>query len=317
MSRRWLFLLFVAAFAKFAILGSLIVPPWSNTDEIGHYSYVMEIARGNFLPVHGVDRMDRAATLSQFGDDGRWMNYILSHPPLYYYALAPFGFVLERIDSDPVFILKGLRLVNALIGALSILLMALTARALKLSLGASLFCAAAVGMTPMFGSLSGGLSNDIAVFAFASAGGWCLARHLSNFDWRFELGCFACFMGATLAKSTTMPILFGIVLLLALLRIVKKRASIVAAATLAIASLPLFAWHLISYLHYGSWIRLGSLKTERTLSAAEHSFRSFLAEAPVIETVMSTFYGFIWIRTQAIRLIERLSYSPILGQISS
>lgn len=305
MSRRWFALLFLAAFAKFAILGTLVVPPWSNTDEIGHYSYVMEIARGNFLPEHGVDRMDRAATLSQFGDDGRRMNYILSHPPLYYYALAPFGLVFETISSDPVFILKGLRLVNSFIGALSVLLIALIARALKLSSSASLFCAAVVAMTPMFGSLSGGLSNDIAVFAFASAGGWFLARHLTVFDWRFELGCFASFMGATLAKSTTMPILFGIVLVLATLRISQKRLSINSLITLVLACLPLFAWHLVSYLHYGSWIRLGSLKTERTLSAAEHSFRSFLGEAPVLETVMSTFYGFIWIRTQTIRLIER------------
>ena len=75
--------------------------------------------------------------------------------------------------------------------------------------------------------------------------------------------------------------------------------------TLVLASLPLFAWHLVSYLHYGSWIRLGSLKTERALSAADHSFRSFLGDAPILETVMSTFYGFIWIRTQTIRLIER------------
>ncbi|MDI6027872.1 glycosyltransferase family 39 protein [Corticibacterium sp. UT-5YL-CI-8] len=305
MDRRWLGLLFLAAFVKFGILGTLVVPPWSNTDEIGHYSYVMEIARGNFLPEHGVDKMDRMATLSQFGDQGGRMNYILSHPPLYYYALAPFGFVFDKISSDPVFVLKGLRLVNSLIGALSIVLLALMARSLNLSLAASLFCAAVVGMTPMFGSLSGGLSNDIAVFAFSAAGGWCLARHLSRFDWRFELGCFASFMGATLAKSTTMPILLGIVLLLALLRIVQKRLSWQSAAVLVSATLPLFVWHLVSYLHYGSWIRLGSLKTERTLSAAEHSFRSFLGDAPVLETVMSTFYGFIWIRTQTIRIIER------------
>lgn len=304
---------FAFAFFKFSVIGFFLLPPWSVNDEPGHYSYVMEFARGNFHPVHGVTKLDPEAESSQQGEVNGRPNYILSHPPLYYLALSPFGFVVDKFTDDPTVILRFLRVVNAAIGAIGVLFIMLAAVRLRLSTPAVWFATIITLSNPNFAILSGGVTNDIGVFALASMGGYFLIAYLQDHRLRYEALCLVAFMASALCKSTGLPLFVGMVGYFGIVRILERRISLKWLGALCILLVPLFLWHLSSYLNYGSWVRLGSLRSARVLSPDDFTFWDFIRKSPVVDKFISSYLGHVWIRRSALDLILiRLSDGVIL-----
>lgn len=296
-------LLWLVAFMKFSALGLFLLPAWSVADEPGHYSYVMEFARGNFTPVHGVTRFDQDALKSQHGRTSKRPNYILSHPPLYYLALSPVGFVADQFTDDPVIILRAQRVFNAAIGAVGVLFIFLAALRLGLSKPAAWFAAIVPLATPNLGILSGGVTNDVGVFTLAAVGGYFLIAYLQHRRPRDEAICLAAFMASALCKSTGLPLFVGMVGYFGIMRIVEKRLTLRWICVLLALVVPLFLWHLNSYLVYGSWVRLGSLRSKRILSPAAFTFWDFVRTSPVVDAFLSSYLGHVWIRRGILQLV--------------
>jgi hypothetical protein len=190
---------------------SLIVPPFQVPDENAHYAYVQQVAERGTLPrqiaLEGHLSPREDATLSTIGffwmtgkpDDpapfsdlqGQLLERIeaqhpsakgtgdaltaTNNPPLYYalqavpYKLAPGGTVLSRLAA--------MRVLSALMGAVTVLLVflflreLLPARAWAWSTGALL-----AALQPMFGFMSGGVNNDNLLYLAATGVLWSLAR---------------------------------------------------------------------------------------------------------------------------------------------
>ncbi|MBD0414205.1 ArnT family glycosyltransferase [Oryzicola mucosus] len=294
---------FLISFVKFFVVGFLIVPPWGNADEPAHYSYVMEFARGNFVPEHGVSLIDSAAVENQNGAPSKRKNYVLSHPPLYYVMMAPAGFLADVFSDSPVSILYSIRFLSALFAAVGVLFMYLTSRELALSLIGSWFCVVVALATPTFVALSGGISNDVGVFAFAAIGGYYLARFMKGGCRLDETLCILAFVAATLTKSTALPLLVGMVAFFAIQRLFCRGFSLRWIAGVSLVLTPIFLWHLYSFLKYGNWVRLGSLRTKHVLSSENFTIFDFFRASSVVERFIGSFHGHIWLRNDSKDLV--------------
>ncbi|APH71408.1 glycosyltransferase family protein [Aquibium oceanicum] len=316
-------LIFMMALVKFVIMGTIVVPAWTNADETAHYSYAMEFARGNLIPVHGVTLLDEDANLSQNGEGPPRTNYVLSHPPLYYLAIAPFGAVALLFTDDPVSILKVLRIVTSIMSAAAVAVIFMTATELKLSPTASWSIVGITLATPHFNSLSGGVSNDIGVFLAAAVGSLFLARYLRTGLWKDEFFCLTAFAASAVCKSTGLPLFVGIAAFFAVMRVRDGRLSVAAFGALVAVSSPLIVWHLLGYIYYGEFVRFGSLRTERALDPSEFTFWDFITKSPVMDHFMASFHGHTWIRrsVQDIVMIyvpdglERTLYIALIGAL--
>lgn len=290
MSHRWLF---VFAFFKFAILGHVIVPPWSNPDEIGHYSFVSDLAQGEYHHL-GSGYLEPEASSSAYGNRSPQLNWILSHPPFYYMAVAPVLAGLDAVGAPVLTKLKALRLVNAVLATLALYLMFRTVLLVSNSLPAAMFAAAIPVFTPMYAALAGSAGHDIAVFMFGSAGAFFLASYFVSKRPQSEIMCLAMFACAALVKSTGLPIFAGVAAVFLAIRIFERRLNAQAIAAGAVIALCVFVWHLYTYLSFGQWI-LYPGRPVPALTSAEFSFLTFLTTIPVVETALSTFSGFIWV----------------------
>jgi 4-amino-4-deoxy-L-arabinose transferase-like glycosyltransferase len=190
---------------------SLIVPPFQVPDENAHYAYVQQVAERGTLPhviaaegalspredqllgalltfgivghkdnpapdtqvqqqvIEGIAKQDLSAAGS--GDALTATN----NPPLYYalqaipYKLTPGGKVLDKLAV--------MRIVSALMGAITVLLVFMFLREL---LPGSRWAwpagALLVALQPLFGFMSGGLNNDNLLYLSAAGVLWGVAR---------------------------------------------------------------------------------------------------------------------------------------------
>lgn len=302
--RDYKFIVFLACI-KFIFFGLFVVLPWSNPDEIGHYSYIREVGSGNFLPTHGIGQLDPSAMRSQFGNAPSRMNWILGHPPLYYYILSPFSFLTSKLTTDAISILLILRVVNAFLSGLGLFFLGLATRRLTNSASATLFTIAVVAFSPLYVSLSGGLSNDIAVFTFCSLAAWFLVESLSREDLRLDFGVLAALSAASLSKTTAAPLLIGALSVILLRKFMRGNLSLRYIGVAALAVAPLAVWHAVGFFRYGNLVRLGSLRTETVYSTSSFSIWRFFTDVNFVDTLVSTFYGFMWLVTDKVRMVTR------------
>lgn len=236
----WLFAIAALNFACWA----LITPPFQAPDEVDHYAYTQSLVeRGKAPspnPASTLPRWSQAEALSledmafpsdhQAGDSRvPWLRAeereyeahvaalhpsesdtggnetAASHGPIYYYALAP-GYLLG--GSSPLDQLTFMRLMSALIGALTVLFTFLLARELAprrpwLAVLAALF----VAYQPMYGFISGAVNNDVGVNAGAAAleflTVWVMRRGIG---WRSGLAIGALLGLLPFVKATALPI---------------------------------------------------------------------------------------------------------------
>jgi 4-amino-4-deoxy-L-arabinose transferase-like glycosyltransferase len=179
----------VLFFLKFAAFALYITPLWDSPDEPGHYSYALDLSRGDY-PILGKARIDRSVVDSWLGSEHhQGYNWIAQHPPLAYAMDAPVVAVARSLGASFDTQVRSARLVSSLIGALSVLgLMAFltlaTGRAL-LGIAGAVF----IGATPMFTQLSGAVTNDILVACTAAWGAYWYARWIRSEAWSHALVC--------------------------------------------------------------------------------------------------------------------------------
>jgi hypothetical protein len=198
----WLFTIAAVNFISW----SLITPPFQAPDEVDHFAYAQSLIERGTRPsrdpharlarwssservaLEGVsfatdheaadsrppwlaqqDRVyeARAARLHPRADDGGGNETAAVHGPIYYAALAP---AYAVANTSPFSQLIAMRVLSALLGALTVLFTFLLARELapgRLWLG--VVAALLVAYEPMYGFISGVVNNDVGVNAGAAA----------------------------------------------------------------------------------------------------------------------------------------------------
>jgi hypothetical protein len=153
----------LAAYAALTIGYATATPIWQNPDEPAHFNYVAHVARTGGLPELVPGDWD-SALLERLkngrlepGDAVEAIRYESWQPPLFYLAAAPV-FLLAG-NQDPSAVVLQLRLLNALVGALTLGVAFLVARELLPAPLAPAVPLAMVGV-PMFTSVSASISAD-------------------------------------------------------------------------------------------------------------------------------------------------------------
>ena len=162
------------------VLYAVLVPPWQAPDEPFHFEYVAELSN-KYFPRPAASPSVQAETISSLArwDFWRYHDQTVPNPlpwgfsaiplfktiryldrsPTYYYLMLPFYLLAANQDIELRLYL--LRLVNAVLGALTVGIAYLTSRAVfpkdeHLSVGVAGF----VAFFPMFSFISGSLNND-------------------------------------------------------------------------------------------------------------------------------------------------------------
>ena len=167
-------------FAKFASYAWIVTPLWDIPDESGHYSYVLDVAEGEW-PRLGQARMDEQVQHSWINAQAKpQRNWIAQHPPLYYALAAPAVIAAKAAGLGFEQQVRAARLPAALFGALTVLglilfLAGATGRG-ELGLAGGIFLAA----TPMFTQLSTGVSHDTLVACTAAWAAYWIVRWLES-----------------------------------------------------------------------------------------------------------------------------------------
>ncbi len=268
---------------------SLIVPPFQVPDENAHYAYVQQIAERGTLPrVVSPEgplspREDQMiAALLAFGVVGHRDNpapgtevqqqvidavanqnrtalgsgdalTATGNPPLYYaleaipYKLTPSSKVLDK--------LMAMRLLSALMGALTVLLVFLFLREL---LPGSRWAwpagALAVAFQPLFGFMSAGVNNDSLLYLTSAGVLWALARAFRRGLSPATGALIGAFLGAGLvSKLTLLGFVPTVALALALLVrrgfAADRRASVAGAAwALGLSVVPLALYAVLNHV---------------------------------------------------------------------
>lgn len=170
----------VLFFAKFVAYAWMVTPLWDIPDESGHYSYALDVSRGEW-PLLGKARIDDEVARSWIGDRARPPgNWIAQHPPLFYVLDAPAILAAKAMDLDFAHQVRAARLPSALFGSLAILglvlfLAAATGRD-ELGLAGGIF----FGSTPMFTQLSTGVTHDTLVACTAAWSAYWVVRWMDS-----------------------------------------------------------------------------------------------------------------------------------------
>ena len=202
-------------FVKFAVYAWAVTPLWDIPDESGHYSYVQDIAHGDF-PLLGQARMDEQVQHSWINPQSKpQRNWIAQHPPLYYVLAAPAVVATKASGLGFEQQVRAARLPSALFGGLTVLglvlfLTAATGR-YELGLAGGIF----FGATPMFLHLSSGVSHDTLVACTAAWAAYWVARWLESNRFAHVLYAGGLVAMCTMSKITglamAVPLFFALV----------------------------------------------------------------------------------------------------------
>lgn len=294
----WLPYLFALLFfAKALILGFWVTPLWQAPDERQHFHYAQEIAMGKGLPVLGQAPVDTDFdTGFKRALPGRTVdNYIAQHPPLYYVLAAGAWRVATAMGGGPDDWFRAPRIVSALAGAGTLLVIYQLMLLLTARRTVSLAVMAAVSFLPTYSYMSSGAGNDGLVTLLASLAVlyWC--RYLTG---KRVPDAYACAVWLALACVTKMTALVLAAPMLAILVLEsdpqsRRRWLHVAGWLGTAASLPAL-WMARNAALYGNPLmtaadQTGFFKREETPLAV--SFTHYLANEPVIEGYFSRFYS--------------------------
>jgi 4-amino-4-deoxy-L-arabinose transferase-like glycosyltransferase len=312
---------------------SLIVPPFQVPDENAHYAYVQQVAERGTLPRHidpeglfspredqllgalltygVVGHRDNPApetevqqqvidAIAKQNLSARGSGDVLtatSNPPLYYalqaipYKLTPGGKVLDKLAA--------MRLLSALMGAVTVLLVFLFLREL---LPANRWAwpggALVVAFQPLFGFMSGGVNNDDLLYLTSTGVLWAVARAFRRGLTPANGALIGGFLGAGLVSKLTLlgfvPAVALAVALLARRAWQQDRRAALRGAAWAVG-LSAAPWALYVVLDHLVWARsaipggVGSVP-----GAAGHTF-NFNEE---VSHVWQLFLPRLWLRPQ-------------------
>ena len=310
-----------------AVCWAATTPTYWVPDEIAGIGYVQYIAENGDVPRTGIGDYSDEMYSVPFTVQGRptWLEgqsdeifktlgqdlnrtrpgeaaYLVNYPPLYYALGAiPYRIAYQASFLDRVF---AVRLVSALFAALTVFFIFMFLRELMpRTPWAWTVGALAVAFQPMFGFMSGGVSNDTLLYAASAALFFLVARALRRgLTLRLGIAIGVTIAVGLLTKQTLLGLLPGAALGLGLV-LWRSRGQARAAArkgALAAASIGLLPWF--------AWLAIGNLVLNRaasdtggiTSSAANQAasisghlsylWQAFLPRLPFMEDFFGSYY---------------------------
>lgn len=267
---------------------------WDIPDESGHFSYVADLADGNY-PILGKATMTPEVMRSWKG----WpsTNWIAQHPPLYYALDAPVLMAARAAGLSPEQQFHVARLPSALYGALAVFAAGLIGfRVTRSSVGAAAGALILAG-TPMFLHMSSGTSHSSLVAMLCMFSGYWLLAYLQD-GRSTALHASGILAGlASITKITALamsvPVFLAVVYFMFLRR--ESTASWLrrsAVVWLAFFTLPVILI-IANYSIYGHMFPSGA---SIALGGAHHvriGYLEYILNYPIFQSVIINYFGLI------------------------
>lgn len=291
-----------------------ITPLWDIPDEIGHLAYIQHIVSGEGLPVLGDAKINSEIMqhLTKNGNAGVAHNWIAQHPPLYYYVAAVPYLIAQLFTYDVEILYRAPRIIAAICGALTILVIFRTVCALKVDERISLCIAGCVGWIPMFSHMASGTNHDVPIFLM---GALCTHYFILFVINKKISDAYVAAMWLSLGAAMKMTV-WVLIPPFALFIALELRSGgfywfkhMIGIGLLAASSA--FAWMARNYYQYSNVFYTSSTNGKWQLEEPlNESFLVFLEKQPVIEHFLLHFYGIIgWIGTG----VGKLTWFQITG----
>lgn len=289
--------------AKALFFAAFITPLWAIPDEVGHVSYVLDLAQNDWSPIYpgrAAAQLD-LGVVNHSGGQFSQGNWIAQHPPLYYLVASVATRAALVMTDNVEIIYRSPRLITALVGGLFLYVLIMAGVEAGAKYSVIITGAVLIASTPMFVHLSSGTTNDTAVALFAAL----LMRRVIRFT---QLGedrdlfwlAIWLLMGS-LTKATFWPFA-GLAFIGVAIHVLKSEPGVISAGRrLIIPSLVAVAGPALWIAREAATGRstvAGQLDPGRLPSGDSGSsffelFESFVTTAAVLDTYFRTFVGLI------------------------
>ena len=287
-------------FVKAACLALFVTPLWDVPDEIGHFAYAADLADGRGVPVPGRAVIAPEIAALWPGHTGaRIPNWTAIHPPGYAIFAAAALAAARALTPDLERQVRVTRLVSALFGAATLLLLYDLLVLAGAERGAALAFAAAVGCIPMFSHMASGVSHDTLSAALGVLCAIAWVRLVRRPSIAAAAGVALALAAAGAVKATIAPV--AIVLVALLPARLEGRLPVRIAASAALGAVALSTTAL--------WwtLRLGEIPTPpagRVRHGAAAFFSAF-RDLPIADHTLKNFLGLIgWTAHGSVRWFQ-------------
>ena len=280
---------------KAAVTGLWLVRPWDVPDEVGHFSYIKNLAEGHGLPVLQKTLIDEEIwpTFVENAPATAGLNWIAQHPPLYHALMVPAYWFGGLFGSDFWGSFYMVRLATCVVFGLGIWVLMNAFREFGLSPGVSLGAGLMVAHIPNHTYLAGGVNHDALVFLSAglvllAVVRFCKSGSGSDLVW---LGLW---LGLGGLIKYTLLVLVPPVLFFSVLRFYKSDHFSWGTTTryVLLTLFPIGIWISRNLVVYG---KLLPVDTSGFVSAnpLELTFLKFGQEYPIFSTLIQSFWGLL------------------------
>jgi hypothetical protein len=273
-------------------LGFYVTPLGDIPDEVGHYSYVRDIANGEIFPLMGQAYMapDLWGLPAEMQRPESRRNHIVQHPPLYYLVAAIPLVAADWLIDDPQFLYRAPRLVSALsLGGL-ILVLFQTFIAAGIPRHRAMTVAPMVGFIPTVTYLASGTTNDIFLFFLCALATLYFVRFVMGGNLR---DAYLCALWLTLSGATKMTAWVAMVPMVGIL-LFEMRQPLWAwiRHAFGVVSTAIFfpaLWMARNAYHFGQPFYVAGSELERKVF--DYDFTELLRDEPVLDSLFAHFYG--------------------------
>lgn len=280
---------------KAVFTGVWVIRPWDVPDEVGHFSYIKDLATGKGLPVLHETLIDEEAwrsfvphVPSEAGE-----NWIAQHPPLYHLLMVPVYWVGALFGNSFWGSFYCIRIATAVLFGLGIGILMNVFQKSGYSAGVTLGLGLLLASIPNHTYLAAAVNHDALVFLAGSLllcfwVRWIRSPSVGNL---LYLGL--CLGMGGLVKYTFL-LLIPPILLLSLLRINSISSHRVQSALIFVGSalFPIGIWMMRNLSVYGKLLPVDTTGFQSE-SPLQISFLQFGQEFPIFSILIQTYWGLL------------------------
>ena len=286
----------VALFILKAFVTSVwIVRPWDIPDEVGHFSYIKDLAEGDGLPVLHETLLDDEVwpTFVKNGSSNAGLNWIAQHPPLYHGLMVPAYWIGGLFGSAFWGSFYMVRFATAVVFGMGIWILMKAFREFGLSQSLSLGLGIMIAAIPNHTYLAGGVNHDGLVFLVGSLvllSGIRFAESGSGPD----LLWLGLWLGLGGLVKYTLLVLVPPVLVLSLVRFFGSESFSWGTVSKYLLSvfIPIGIWVSRNFLMYGELLPIDTsgFQSDQPLGV---SFLEFGMEFPLFSILIQSYWGLL------------------------
>jgi hypothetical protein len=297
-------LVFFLFLLKVSITCIWVVRPWDVPDEVGHFSYIKDLATGKGFPVLHESRIDKEIwTEFAPGFSTAGSNWIAQHPPLYHLTMVPVYWVGSLFNDSIWGSFYLIRLATAVLFGLGILIFVKAMREAGLTAAVALGLALMLASIPNHTYLAGAVNHDAMVFLSGSLVLLFWVR-FSLSQSRSDLLCLGLFLGLGGVVKYTFLVLYPPIICLVLLSIWKRgnlsRKQL--GYFMLLVSVPIGIWMIRNLILLGSPLPVDTTGFHSD-KPFEMSFLKFGSEFPVFSIILQSFWGLLgWMGDGTLRV---------------